>query len=308
MPYKKEYATMGCYMKVGIVGYGNIGKALYELVKSDDSLQLVRVFSRRRISLAEYVPFDELQSYRGKIDILLLALGSYDDIEKNVRSVVGFDTVDCFDNHAKIASYKKTLNELNGKNLSIVATGWDPGVLSVLRALWDFDKMPVTLWGEGTSQGHSNAIRTIDEVIDGVQFTLPKENAVELIADGETDATKLHKRVCYIACVESAKTQVEKKIKTMPHYFDGYQTEVIFCTPQQVRTLKQNTNHCGKVIASGEDFRCESIVTMQNNATFTAKIMIRYAKIVTKLKNDGYLGAVDVLDIPLKYLTKNYVL
>ncbi len=295
-------------MKVGIVGYGNVGKALYELVKTDDSLQLGGIFSRRKISLAEYLPFDELQSYRGKIDLLLLALGSYDDIEKNVQNVVGFDTVDCFDNHAKIASYKKTLNDLNSKNLSIVATGWDPGVLSALRALWNFDSIPVTLWGEGISQGHSNAIRTIAEVIDGVQFTLPKENAVELINDGERDATKLHKRVCYVACVESAKQKVEREIKSIPHYFDCCETEVIFCTPQQVRKLKQKTSHCGKVIATSKDFCCESVVTMQNNARFTAKIMIRYAKIVTKLKNDGYFGAVDVLDIPLKYLTKNDVL
>lgn len=303
-----EYVTMGCYMKVGIVGYGNVGKALYKLVKDDNSLQLVAVFSRRRISLAEYIPFDELQSYRGKIDLLLLALGSYDDIERNVQSVMGFDTVDCFDNHAKIASYKKMLKEINGKNLSIVAIGWDPGILSLLRALFDFGTMPVTIWGEGISQGHSNAIRTIDEVIDGVQFTIPKSDAMEQINNGERDAAKLHKRVCYVACVESAKQQVERKIKTMPHYFDGYETEVVFCTAQEVRKLKQRKNHCGKVISNGEDFSCEGVVKMQNNATFTAKIMIRYAKIVTKLKKDGYLGAVDVLDIPLKYLTENGVL
>lgn len=295
-------------MKVGIVGYGNVGKALYKLVKDDHCLQLVGVFSRRRISLAEYVPFDELQSYRGKIDLLLVALGSYDDIENNVQSIVGFDTVDCFDNHAKIASYKKMLNEINGKNLSVVATGWDPGVLSLLRALWDFGTMPVTIWGEGVSQGHSNAVRTIDEVIDGVQFTIPKGDAMEQINNGEREERKLHKRVCYVACVENAKRKVEKKIKTMPHYFDGYETEVVFCTPQQVRKLKQRTSHCGRVIAIGEDFRCEGVVTMRDNATFTAKIMIRYAKIVTKLKNDGYVGAVDVLDVPLKYLTEKYVL
>ena len=118
---------MGCYMKVGIVGYGNVGKALYELVKSDDSLQLIGVFSRRRISLAEHLPFDELQSYRGKIDLLLLALGSYDDIEKNVRSVVGFDTVDCFDNHAKIASYKKNAKRIKWQKSVYCSNGVGSG-------------------------------------------------------------------------------------------------------------------------------------------------------------------------------------
>lgn len=295
-------------MKVAIVGYGNIGKALKTVVESDRNMQLVGVFSRRKLSLEQYIPFDELQRYRGKIDLLLVALGSYGDVVENAQNFVGFDTVDCFDNHAKISAYKCLLNKLNGKNLSIVATGWDPGILSVVRALFDFGTPPTTIWGEGISQGHSNALRSIPQVIDGVQFTLPNKFATELAKSGQRDATKLHQRVCYVACVESAKDKVEREIKSMPNYFDGYDTKVVFCTPQEVRKLKQKTGHAGRVIASGLDFHCEAQVSMQNNAMFTAKIMTRYAKILPKLKLDGYIGAVDVLDIPLRYLTENNVL
>ncbi len=295
-------------MKVAIVGYGNVGKALKTVVESDCDMQLVGVFSRRKLSLAECLPFDELQKYRGAIDLLLVALGSYGDVVENAQNFVGFDTIDCFDNHAKIPAYKCLLNKLNNKNLSIVATGWDPGLLSVVRALFHFGTPPTTIWGEGISQGHSNALRTIPQVIDGVQFTVPNKFATQLVTNGQRDGTQLHQRVCYVACVESAKDQVERDIKSMPYYFDGYDTKVVFCTPQEVRKLKQKTAHRGHVIASDNDFHCEAQVSMQNNALFTAKIMIRYAKILPKLKADGYLGAVDVLDIPPRYLTENNVL
>lgn len=295
-------------MRVAVVGYGNVGKALFGLVKQQNDMQLIGVFSRRRLTVAEYLPFDSIQNYRKQIDLLLVAQGSYGDVIENAQALCGFDSVDCFDNHAKIASYKSLLNNINGKNLSVVATGWDPGILSVVRALFDFDNKPVTLWGEGVSQGHSNAIRTIPEVIDAVQFTRPLKNATQLVDKGEKDATKLHERVCYVACVQSAKQKVERDIRTMPYYFDNYQTQVIFCTPQEVRKLKQKTQHCGKVISVDDGYSCQSTVEMQNNAHFTAKIMLRYAKILPKLKADGYIGAVDVLDIPLKYLSGNSVL
>ena len=295
-------------MRVAIVGYGNVGKALKTVVEMEADMHLVGVFSRRKLSLAEYLPFDELQNYRGKIDLLLLALGSYGDVVENAQNFVGFDTVDCFDNHSKISAYKCLMGKLNSKNLSIVATGWDPGLLSIVRAVFDFGTPPTTIWGEGISQGHSNALRTIPQVMDGVQFTLPVKNAAELAKNGQRDAQKLHQRMCYVACVESAKDDVEREIKTMPYYFDGYDTKVVFCTPQEVRKLKQKTSHAGHVVASGLDFHCEAQVFMQNNATFTAKIMTRYAKILPKLKADDYLGAVDVLDVPLRYLTANNVL
>lgn len=295
-------------MKVAIVGYGNVGKALKTIVERDTGMQLVGVFSRRKLSLPDYLPFDELPNYRGKIDTLLLALGSYGDVVENAQNFAGFDTIDCFDNHAKISAYKCLMGKLNSKNLSIVATGWDPGILSVVRALFHFGTPPTTIWGEGISQGHSNALRTIPQVIDGVQFTLPVKNATDLAKNGQRDGQKLHKRVCYVACVEGAKGDVEREIKSMPYYFDGYDTQVVFCTPQEVRKLKQKTAHAGRVVASGDGFHCEARVSMQNNALFTAKIMTRYAKILPKLKADGYLGAVDVLDIPPRYLTENNVL
>ena len=295
-------------MRVAIVGYGNVGKHLKTIIEMQQEMQLVGVFSRRKLALDKYIPFDDLPRYRGKIDLLFVALGSYGDVVENAHNFAGFDTIDCFDNHNKIAAYKSFLGKLNNKNLSIVAMGWDPGLLSAVRALFCFEDMPTTIWGEGVSQGHSNALRNIDEVIDGVQFTVPVKNAIDLAKNGVADATKLHQRVCYVACIEGAQDKVKQEIQHMPHYFDGYDTKVVFCTPQEVRKLKQKTGHGARVVAKGNDYCCEADVRMQNNAQFTAKIMVRYGKILPKLKRDGYLGAVDVLDIPLRYLTQKDVL
>lgn len=289
-------------LKLAVVGYGNLGKSLEKFILRDSELQLVAVYSRRRLDNKLYRPLEDIQR-DGDFDIAMIALGSFNEVTQYSRLFERLDTVDSFDTHAKIADYKKWLNSTKHNNLSVVAVGWDPGLLSLGRGVFGVGaKSVTTLWGEGVSQGHSNAIRCIDGVLDAVQFTLPKEDALEQIRQGERDATKLHKRVCYVACVESDKADTERKIKTMPDYFADYETEVIFCSPQKVRELKKRTAHRGRVVACGEGFEAICDVKLDCNTDYTAQIMLAYAKILPALKADGYRGGVDVFDIPMRYL------
>ena len=288
-------------MKLAIVGYGNLGKSLEREILHRRDCELTAVYSRRTLDNPLYRPFSDVNN--ADADALMLALGSYDDILKHTDKFTNFDTVDSFDTHAKITEYKQLLNRIKPNKLSVISTGWDPGLLSIARGIFATENCTaVTVWGEGVSQGHSNAIRTIDGVIDAVQFTVPKEDCEELIAEGVTDGAKLHRRICYVAAVKSDYERVEREIKNMENYFADYDTEVSFVTAQEVRTLKKRVGHCGRVYVKGNGFDGKTEVRMNNNAEFTAKIMLRYALAIPRLTRDGYTGALDVFDIPLKYI------
>ncbi len=292
-------------MKVAIVGYGNVGKELEKQIEKDKNLQLVGIFSRRNLTNPNALPLKDLPLFKGKIDLLFLAMGSYNDLTENLHLFEDFDTVDSYDNHGKISAYKRTMQSLKGQNVSLVAIGWDPGILSLCRNMLPMAEHTATVWGEGISQGHSNALKNVKGVIDGVQFTQPKQDAHALAKGGETRPQKLHTRVCHVACVSGDQKQVARQIKRIPDYFDGYDVQINFCTPQQVRKYKQKTSHCGHVVGVGDGFCFDCKLHLQNNAQFTAKIMIEYGKIVPLLRRDGYLGAFDVLDLPLKYFARN---
>ncbi len=294
-------------LKIAIVGYGNVGKSLLSQAKSAD-VQVAAVYSRRRIDLPMWRPMTQLGVQRD-FDVALLALGSYRDIEGFCQQTAHLNTVDCFDTHAKIGEYKAQLAQIKRDSLAIVSVGWDPGLLSVARATFGLGANTVaTLWGEGVSQGHSNAIRAIAGVIDAVQFTVPKPNALQLVAEGVTDGRLLHDRICYVACVESDRESIAEQIAQMPNYFEGYRTEVHFASPQEVRKLRQRTHHSGQVLCGGEGFEANCTVRIDNNADYTAKIMLAYAKALPLLLADGYRGAVDVLDVPLRYLAPPHCL
>ena len=160
----------------------------------------------------------------------------------------------------------------------------------------------VTVWGKGISQGHSNAVRSIAGVIDAVQFTVPKTNCEELIEKGETDVKKLHDRVCYVACVEKDREEIERQIKGMTNYFEGYDVEVQFVSAMEVRELKKDTSHRGQVFCAGNGYKAKASLTLDCNTELTAQIMLMYARILPQLKKDGYKGALDAFDIPLKYI------
>lgn len=290
--------------KFAIVGYGNLGKSLEKEIAKLDDVELVAIYSRRNLDNKKYRPLKQVGT-DNDVDVALLALGSYNEIVEHSESFVELDTVDSFDTHAKIGEYKDMLNRTKPKKISIISTGWDPGLLSLARGVFGIGaKYTTTLWGKGVSQGHSNAVRSIRGVIDAVQFTLPKSNAVELIRNGETNSGKLHDRICYVACVEADKKSIEQQIVNMPNYFADYDTQVVFCSAQEVRRLRQNTSHRGEVHCIGDDFEAISQVSLDCNTDYTAKIMLAYAKAIPELKRDGFTGPLDVFDIPLRYLAR----
>lgn len=294
-------------MKLAIVGYGNLGKSLEKEIIGRDDLELTAIYSRRTLDNALYRPINDVK--KANCDILMLALGSYTDIINYADKFTNYHTVDSFDTHSKITEYKEHLKHIKPNKLSIISTGWDPGLLSMARGIFGADKTTyATVWGEGVSQGHSNAIRTIDGVIDAIQFTTPKKDYETLIDSNIYDSALLHRRVCYVAAVESDKQRIEKEIKTMPSYFADYETEVNFVTPQEVRALKQRTGHSGQVFVNGRGYSAKTEVAMQSNADFTAQIMLRYAAAIPQLLKDGYTGALDVFDIPLKYIADSILI
>lgn len=291
-------------LKLAIVGYGNLGKSLEKEIAKQNDLELVAIYSRRKLNHAKYRPLDEIANY-GDCDVALLALGSYGDVMKYADSFAHLDTVDSFDTHAKIAEYKARLNAMKKDKISIISTGWDPGLLSLARGVFSVGARDCsTLWGTGVSQGHSNAIRSICGVIDAVQFTKPKKNALELIRSGITDGKKLHDRICYVVCEKADEERVRSEIVNMKNYFEGYDTQVIFCTAAEVNHLKERTEHRGQVVTVGEGFEAHADVSLDCNTDYTAKIMLEYAKSVPQLKADGYKGALDVFDVPMRYLAR----
>ena len=259
-------------LKIAIVGYGNLGKSLEKETQKNTETELVAVYSRREINHPRYRPMKEIGK-KQDFDVAMLALGSYSDIESYANAFENIDTVDSFDTHAKIAEYKAYLNSVKKESLAIISTGWDPGLLSLARAVF----------GIGATE-------------------YAKADALTRVSKGVTDGKLLHDRICYVACVENDKKEIEKQILSMPNYFEGYTTVVHFVSQQEVRELKRRTHHRGQVICTGEGFEANCTVTLDNNPDYTAKIMLAYAHALPQLKADGYRGAVDVFDIPMKYL------
>lgn len=291
-------------LNVAIAGYGNLGKSLEKHVLADNDLHLSAVFSRRNIDNKLHASFDDAPSFAAKTDVVLIALGSLNDIAQNAHFFRQFHTVDSFDVHAELHEHKQMLNNLKPQKISLCAVGWDPGVLSIVRGLWSLGGgKTATFWGDGISQGHSFALRTIKGVLDAVEITQPNPTAVEKTLQGDTVAENLrHNRLCYVACVESDKQRIEKEIRTMPNYFAGQNVEIVFCTPAEVRKVKQQTQHSGRVIANGQGFCADTKLHVESNTDYTAKIMLAYAKAVPQLVRDGYKGALSPFDIPLKYV------
>lgn len=288
-------------MKVSIVGYGNLGKSLEKEIERDNGLELEAIYSRRSLDNAKYRPLKQIEN-DGETEVMLIALGSYADVRSYVRPLAKFDTVDSFDTHAAFEEYKKELTVANGERIALVGLGWDPGLLSVIRGTLGLDDTPVTVWGKGISHGHSNAVRSVAGVIDAVQFTVPKEDCEKLIDAGERDVKKLHDRVCYVACVESDREEIERQIRGMTNYFAGYDVRVEFVSPQEVRELKKDTSHRGQVYCIGEGYKATTDLTLRCNTELTAKVMLKYARAVPQLKKDGFTGALDAFDVPLRYV------
>ena len=275
-------------IKAAIAGYGNLGKSLRRAIENSDDYALVGIFSRRSLNLPLYLPLGGAAAYANCIDVLFLAFES-SSLPTLAPAVKYFDTVDSFDIHQKAEEYAQRLNEVKPNTLSLYGAGWDPGLLSIIRSAATLCGKPVTTWGKGVSQGHSNALRRINGVTDGAEVTLP-------VGLGK------HKRLCYVCCDKALQERIEGEIRQIPCYFEGQDVEVRFCTKQQVERIKREGSHAGRVTASTPLYSADFLLKTQSNTDLTAAIMLTYGKVLTKLKAEGKRGTFSVLDIPLRYL------
>ena len=300
-------------IRIGIVGYGNLGKAVEREVLKNNKYKLVAIFSRRNvksISNTTIEPFENFVYYKTKIDIMLLCGSSKSDIMiQSPKIAKHFDTINTFDTHKNIQVLHKSLNEICLKNnkRAIICTGWDPGLFSVVRGLFlaISGESPYTFWGKGISLGHSDAIRSVDGVIDGVEFTIPNREAIKIAKANKNIDIPMHFRECFVYANDNYK-EIEKTIKNIPNYFKGQPTKVNFVSNLELIKLRKNLSHKGyifsKNIESNKKTKLSFSVTMNSNPEFTARIMTCYLSAIINLKNNNSVGAFTPLDIPISYL------
>ncbi len=309
-------------IKVGILGYGNLGRGVELAVSKAEDMELVAVFTRRDNVVTNMgikcINVNKIEEYKDKIDVLIMCGGSATDLPvQGVQMIKNFNTVDSFDTHAKIPEYFANMDKVakqNGK-LGIISVGWDPGLFSMARMLFGAvlpDGNDYTFWGKGVSQGHSDAIRRVNGVKAGIQYTIPKDEALAKVRNAENpvlSAREKHLRECFVVLEDGAdKAKVESEIKNMPNYFADYDTIVHFVSEQE---LKQNHNkmpHGGFVIRSGNTTDehkhvLELSIKLDSNPEFTSSVLTAYARAIAKLAKEGKTGAVTVFDIPLSYLS-----
>lgn len=309
-------------LRVGIVGYGNLGKGVELAIQQNPDMELVGVFSRRAVeevkTSAKVIPLAEIEAYKGLIDVMVLCGGSSKDLPEQVLAIAKhFNTVDSFDTHAKIPLYYKDVEACAKAHhtLSLISTGWDPGLFSLARLLGQ-SILPqgedYTFWGKGLSQGHSDAVRRVAGVKNGVQYTIPLEEAMDAVRSGSNpvlQTAEKHQRVCYLVAESGADTtRIEDEIKNMPHYFADYQTTVHFISEAELLANHAAMPHGGVVFRSGTTGnntkqRIEFSLSLESNPEFTASVLVAYTRAVGKMAKEGQTGARTVLDIPLSYLS-----
>lgn len=296
-----------------IVGYGNLGRSAEALIRAQPDLELFGIFSRRSDLDTDtpVYPVDSINDYADKIDVLYLCLGSATDIpEQAPEFAKHFTTVDTYDNHKQLPKHYATMDAaaVESGNVAIIATGWDPGLFSLNRVLGaSFFPEPQqnTFWGRGLSQGHSNAIRGVDGVKHGVQYTIPREDAIEAAKAGngaDIDGKDAHLRQCWIVADEADHERITDTIVNMPDYFVGYQTEVHFISEDEFQRDHQGLPHGGRVITSGTLGETKSTVEfaldLESNPDFTAAVLVAYGRAAARLKADDKSGAFTVLEVP----------
>ena len=307
-------------IRIGIVGYGNIGRGVEQSIKRNDDMELKAVFTRRdpasvkiQTEGAEVKHFDDMEAMKDDIDVMILCGGSATDLPViGPKVAASFNTIDSFDTHAKIPEYFANVDKAakEGKNVSIISVGWDPGMFSLNRLYAEsilVQGSTYTFWGKGVSQGHSDAIRRIEGVKNGIQYTVPIEAAVDQVRSGsepELTTRRKHLRECYVVAEEGAdKAAIEEAIKTMPNYFDEYDTTVTFITEEELKENHSKMPHGGFVIRTGET-GCEGnkhvieySLKLDSNPEFTGSVLVAYARAAHRLSKKGESGARSVFDI-----------
>ena len=299
-------------IRVGIVGYGNLGKGAEMAIKQNPDFELVTIFARRSETQLE-----EMKAFVGQIDFMLLCIGSSVDLPiKNPQILEMFNTVDTYDTHAKIPEYFASVDEAARKSdrISMIATGWDPGIFSVMRVLMGAT-LPAgktnTFWGWGVSQGHGEAIKRIPGVQIARSYTIPIDATLEEVRAGETkdySPRQMHKRDCYVVPEEGADLeQVKQAVVSLPHYFEPYETSVTFIDMETFETKHNTLPHGGFVIHSGltgggNRQLMEFGLKLESNPEFTASAMLCYCRAAWRMYKEGRRGALTVFDVPIAYM------
>ena len=307
-------------IRIGILGYGNLGRGVECAIKHNPDMELVAVFTRRDPATVKILTdsasvyhVDEAEKMKDKIDVMILCGGSATDLPvQTPKYAQWFNVVDSFDTHARVpehfANVDKAASESN--HVGIISVGWDPGMFSLNRMYANAiltNGKDYTFWGKGVSQGHSDAIRRIPGVKNAIQYTVPVDEAVAQVRSGsepKLTTRDKHTRECYVVAQEGAnKAEIENAIKTMPNYFDEYNTTVHFISEEELKRDHSKMPHGGFVIRTGETGEegnkhvIEYSLKLDSNPEFTASVLIAYARAAYRLNQKGENGARSVFDI-----------
>ena len=314
-------------IRIGILGYGNLGKGVECAIRQNPDMELKAVFTRRdpeQVAIltqgAAVCRVSEAKAWKDKIDVMILCGGSATDLPKQTPEFAEmFHVIDSFDTHAKIPEHFENVDAAakKGGKIGIISVGWDPGMFSLNR-LYANAILPegkdYTFWGKGVSQGHSDAIRRIEGVKDARQYTIPVEKALEEVRRGknpELTTRQKHTRECFVVLEEGADAaRVEEEIKTMPNYFSDYDTTVHFISEEELKKNHSGIPHGGMVLRSGKtgwkqenSHLIEYRLKLDSNPEFTSSVLVAYARAAYRMAQDGQIGCKTVFDVPPAYLS-----
>lgn len=313
-------------IKIAIAGYGNLGRGVECAVLQNSDMELYGVFTRRDPKSVKTVTdinvysIDDICNHKDNIDVLIICGGSATDLPKQTPALVEyFNVIDSFDTHAKIPEHFEKVDcaaKKSGK-IAMISGGWDPGMFSLNRLYADAvlpNGEDYTFWGKGVSQGHSDAIRRIDGVLDARQYTIPIQTALDKVRSGsmpELSTREKHLRECYVVAEESAdKERIEKEIVTMPNYFADYDTVVHFISAEEMKKNHSRLEHGGFVIRTGKtganlenNHVIEYSLKLDSNPEFTSSVLVAYARAIYRMSKEGIKGCKTVFDIAPAYLS-----
>ena len=314
-------------IRIGILGYGNLGRGVECAIKHNDDEELVAVFTRRDPSTvkiltegAAVVNVADIEAWKDKIDVLIICGGSATDLpEMTPKYAKMFNVIDSFDTHANISTHFANVDAAakEGGKIAMISLGWDPGMFSVSRLYANSilnNGQTYTFWGKGVSQGHSDAIRRVPGVKNGKQYTIPVPEALEAVRSGsnpELSTRQKHTRECFVVLEEGADpAKVEEAIKTMPNYFADYDTTVHFISEEELKANHSGIPHGGFVIHSGRtgwndenNHVIEYSLKLDSNPEFTSSVLVAFARAAVRMANEGQVGCRTIFDVPPAYLS-----
>lgn len=313
-------------IRIAIAGYGNLGRGVESAVIKNPDMELYAVFSRRNpddvktLTNASVFAIDDILSHKENIDVLIICGGSATDLPVQTPEFAKhFNVIDSFDTHAKIPEHfdKVDASAKNSNKIALISVGWDPGMFSLNRLYAEAvlpDGKDYTFWGKGVSQGHSDAIRRIEGVVDARQYTIPVEEALSRVRAGENPeltTRQKHTRECFVVAEEGAdKARIENEIKTMPNYFADYDTTVHFIDAEEMKRNHSGIPHGGFVIRCGKTglnrentHIIEYSLKLDSNPEFTASVLTAYARAAYRMNKEGMCGCKTVFDVPPAYLS-----